>query len=242
MITWSDEAVVLGARPHGETAAIADVFSRNHGRVAGLVHGGRSRKTRPALQTGSMVAATWQARVAEQLGTLRIELTRSPAAEAMADTLNGGRRLACLTCVATLLRLLPERDPHPAMYEVTQFLLGFLDVPEVWPALYIRWELALLEDMGFGLDLKSCAATGRTGDLVWVSPKSGRAVSGEAGAPYRDKLLPLPEFMLPGRRPRDVSASDLAAGLALTGHFLLSRVLLPRGDDLPEARGRLLPG
>jgi DNA repair protein RecO (recombination protein O) len=147
--------------------------------------------------------------------------------------------LAALTSMAALARLLPERDPHPNLYEVTLFVLGFLDEPQVWPALVVRWELALLEELGFGLDLASCAATGTTADLVYVSPKSGRAVSGEAGEPYKDRLLALPAF-LRGRATGTVTAEDVRAGFALTGHFLEARVLRPRDIPMPDARARLL--
>jgi DNA repair protein RecO (recombination protein O) len=144
------------------------------------------------------------------------------------------------SCMAALARLLPERDPHPSLFEVTLFVLGFLDDPAVWPALVVRWELALLEELGYGLDLSSCAATGKTADLVYVSPKSGRAVSAEAGAPYRDRLLALPAFLRAEAATRTVTEQDLSAGFALTGHFLEARVLAPREMELPEARSRLL--
>jgi len=152
--------------------------------------------------------------------------------------------LAGLASLCALARLLPERDPHPSLYEVTLFVLGFLDEPHVWPALLVRWELALLDELGFGLDLSSCAATGAKEDLVFVSPKSGRAVSGAAGAPYKDKLLRLPVFLAKGtagrqsRRQRPATEEDVAAGLTLTGHFLKTRVLEPRGDAMPQARVR----
>jgi DNA repair protein RecO (recombination protein O) len=138
-----------------------------------------------------------------------------------------------------LTRLLPERDPHPNLYEVTLFVLGFLDERAMWPALVVRWELALLEELGFGLDLASCAATGKTTDLVYVSPKSGRAVSAEAGEPYKERLLALPAF-LRARATGAVTDEDLRAGFTLTGHFLDARVLRPRDMQMPDARTRLL--
>ena len=147
--------------------------------------------------------------------------------------------LAALTSMSALARLLPERDPHPNLYEVTLFVLGFLDEREVWPALVVRWELALLEELGFGLDLATCAATGKSEDLIYVSPRSGRAVSGQAGEPYKDRLLALPQFL--ARRSGDPVTSDhLRSGFALTGHFLDARVLRPRAIEMPEARARLL--
>jgi DNA repair protein RecO (recombination protein O) len=231
---WSDEGVILSVKPHGETAAVAEIFTRSHGRHLGLVHGGRSRKSRPVLQIGNHVDAAWKARLAEHLGNLSVELRRGYAASALDDPL----ALTGLTSLCALTRLLPERDPHPSLYEVTLFVLGFLDDPTVWPALLVRWELALLDELGFGLDLTSCAATGATTDLAYVSPKSGRAVSRAAAEPFRDKLLALPAFLGPNRQAA-VTAADVGAGLALTGHFLLTRVLLPREQTLPEARVRL---
>jgi DNA repair protein RecO (recombination protein O) len=232
---WSDEGVILGARPHGETGAVVELFTRRHGRHLGLVHGGRSRKLRPVLQTGNHVDATWKARLADNLGHFAIELRKGFAASVMDDA----AALAALTSMAALARLLPERDPHPNLYEVTLFVLGFLDEREVWPALVVRWELALLDELGFGLDLSACAATGTTEDLVYVSPRSGRAVSATAGEPYKDRLLALPPF-LTRSSGAPVTAAHLAAGFALTGYFLDVRVLRPRAIDMPEARARLL--
>ena len=232
---WRDEGVILSVRPHGETSAIAELFTRAHGRHAGLVKGGRSRRMRPVLQIGNQVEATWKGRLAEHLGTFRVELVRAHAAEAMAAP----APLAALETLAAFTRLLPERDPHPNLYEVTLFVLGYLGEDEVWPALLVRWELTLLDELGFGLDLEQCAATGRREGLVYVSPRSGRAVSAEAGAPYKGRLLPLPPFLRDGPAAH-IAREDIAAGFALTGHFLETRVLAPRGLALPEARARLL--
>jgi DNA repair protein RecO (recombination protein O) len=171
--------VILSVRPHGETAAVVELFTRSHGRHSGLVHGGRSRKLRPVLQIGNHVDAAWKGRLSEQLGHITLELRRGYAA----SVLNDGDALSGLTSMSSLTRLLPERDPHPSLYEITLFVLSFLDDASVWPALMVRWEMALLEELGFGLDLAACAATGSTDDLVYVSPKSGRAVSAEAGEP-----------------------------------------------------------
>jgi DNA repair protein RecO (recombination protein O) len=231
---WTDEAVVLSVRGHGETAAVAELFTREHGRHLGLVHGGRSRRMRPVLQMGNHVGAVWKARLSEHLGHMSLELRHGFAAAAMENV----AALAALTSLCTLLRLMPERDPHPSLYEVTLFVLGFLDEERVWPALIVRWELALLDELGFGLDLSECAATGRHDDLVYVSPKSGRAVSAAAGEPYKDRLLRLPQFLL-GERATPPTPADIEAGLALTGHFLEARVLRPRGEQMPEARHRL---
>lgn len=233
-MNWTDEAIILSVRPHGETAAIAEVFTRAHGRYLGLVHGGRSRKLRPILQIGNHVECTWKARLAEQLGHMTMELRRGYAASAMDD----GAALAGLTSLCALTRLLPERDPHPSLYEITLFVLGFLDDPSVWPALYVRWELALLGELGFGLDLSQCAATGANDQLIYVSPKSARAVSASAGEPYKDKLLRLPPFLTRSRQA-GVMPGDVKDGLVLTGYFLEQRVLAPRDAPMPDARNRL---
>lgn len=234
-MNWSDEGIILSVRPHGETAAVVELLTREHGRHLGLVHGGRSRKARPVLQTGNHVDATWKARLSEHLGVLVVEPRRAYAAEAMERP----AALAALSAMCTLARLLPERDPHPSLYEITLFVLGFLDDQSVWPALLVRWELALLSELGFGLDLATCASTGATDDLIYVSPKSGRAVSRIAGEPYQDRLLALPPF-LAGKTGVAVSRDHLVAGFALTGHFLETRILLPRDERLPEQRQRLI--
>jgi DNA repair protein RecO (recombination protein O) len=231
---WSDEGVVLGTRPHGEAGAVLELFTRQHGRHLGFVYGGRSRKLRAVLQIGNHVDSQWKARLADQLGHFSIELRRGFAALAMEEP----AALAALTSMAALARLLPERDPHPQLFEVTLFVLGFLSEREVWPALVARWELVLLEELGFGLDLAACAATGKTSELTHVSPRSGRSVSAAAAEPYKERLLALPAFLRGA--PAAVTAQDLAAAFALTGHFLEARVLRPRDMQLPEARGRLL--
>lgn len=234
-MNWTDEGIVLSVRQHGETASIVELLTREHGRHAGLVHGGQSRKHRPTLQIGNHIEATWKGRLAEQLGHITVELRRGYAAAAMDDPM----ALAGLTTLATMARLLPERDPHPNIYEIALFVLGFLEDASVWPALYVRWELALLDELGVGLDLSRCAATGSRADLVYVSPKTGRAVSAEAGAPYKERLLALPAFLI-GDARGGVTTANVLAGLELTGHFLLTRVLHPREMELPESRARLL--
>jgi DNA repair protein RecO (recombination protein O) len=233
---WSDEGVVLSVRPHGETAAVVDLFTRAHGRHSGLVHGGRSRRLRPVLQIGNHVDATWKARLADNLGHYNVELRRAFAAPLMEDP----PPLAAMTSMAALARLLPERDPHPSLFEVTLFVLGYLNDAAVWPALVVRWELALLDELGFGLDLATCAATGTAARLLYVSPKSGRAVSAEAGEPYKDRLLALPGFLRAGGAAGAVAKDDIAAGFTLTGYFLEARVLAPHGLAMPEPRGRLV--
>lgn len=236
-MNWSDEAIVLAVRAHGENAAVAELFTREHGRHLGFVHGGRSRRLRPVLQTGNHVDVQWKGRLAEQLGHYAIELRRGFAAEAMAST--DPARLAALPSIAMLSRLLAEREPHPALFEVTLFVLGFLDDASVWPALLVRWELALLDELGYGLDLAQCAATGGNDHLIYVSPRTGRAVSASAGEPYKERLLTLPGF-LAGRAQGGASRADLAAGFALTGHFLETRALAPRGLEMPEVRTRMV--
>ena len=232
---WTDEGIVLSVKPLGETAAVVELFTRGHGRHLGLVHGGRSRRLRPVLQAGNHVDATWKGRLSEHLGHFTVELRRGFAAESM----ESDAALSALMTLTSLLRMLPERDPHPNLYEITLFVLGFLDDVTVWPALFVRWELALLDELGAGLDLSECAATGSNDQLIYVSPKSGRAVSASAGEPYRDRMLALPPFLTKARTGA-VTMQDVLDGFALTGYFLETRVLLPRGETLPEPRGRII--
>lgn len=232
---WTDEGLVLSVRPHGETSAIAEVFTRQQGRALGLVRGGRSRRIRPVLQPGNHVDVVWKARLEEHLGQMTFELRRGYAADALESRLE----LAGLSSMCALLRALPERDPHRNLYEVTLFVFSFFDDADVWPALMARWELELLDELGFGIDLTKCAATGVTDDLHYVSPKSGCAVSSEAGSPYADKLLALPAFLL-GGEDRQATPQDVCDALTLTGYFLSRDVFEPHGNTLPESRGRLL--
>lgn len=232
---WTDEAIVLSVRSHGETAVIAEVFTREHGRHLGLVHGGQSRKRRPTLQIGNHIDITWQARLSEQLGMMTAEPRRAFASEAMDHAMT----LAGLTSMCALTRLLAEREPHPNLFEVTLFVLGFLDDASVWPPLLVRWELALLDELGYGLDLSKCADRGVNDDLAYVSPRTGRAVSRSSGEPYHDRLLALPPF-LAGRTGTPPLGSEIKAGFDLTGHFLTTHVLQPREAAMPESRLRLL--
>lgn len=234
MMEWVDEALVLSVRPHGETAALAELLTREHGRYLALVHGGRSRKNRPVLQIGNHVDVTWKARLADQLGHAAIAMRRGFAAEVMNDRLS----LCALTSMCALSRSLAERDPHPSLFEISLFVLGFLDDASVWPALYVRWEMALLEELGYGLDIGTCAVSGSAQNLTYVSPNTGRAVSEAAAAPYADRLLTLPAFMLSGRRGQ-VTRDDMLAGLKLTGHFLEHRIFAPRDVLMPDARVQL---
>ncbi|NJM35577.1 MAG: DNA repair protein RecO [Rhodomicrobium sp.] len=188
---WIDSGIVLHARPHGEANAVLDVFTREHGRHSGLVRGGRSRRIRPALQTGNLLKVEWRARLSEHLGFFAVELDRPYAARALDDRL----ALSGIGAFASLAALLAERDPHPALYDTAVLMLDHLDEAALWPALLARWELRLLTELGMGLDLERCAATGTREDLIYVSPKSGAAVSAGAGEPYKDRLLKLPAFL-----------------------------------------------
>ncbi|RIA47459.1 DNA repair protein RecO [Dichotomicrobium thermohalophilum] len=231
---WTDEGIVLSVRPHGETAAIAELLTREHGRHLGLVHGGRSRRLRPVLQPGNAVRALWRARLPDQLGAMTVEAETSYAAQAMSDRL----ALLALSSACYLARLLPERDPHPEVYESLRELMAALPERNLWPALLVTWELALIGELGFGLDLGRCAATGARAELRYISPKSGRAVSAGAGAPYHDKLLPLPPFLAgDDKAPSD---ADICDGLRLTSYFLEKWVLAPNEMRLPDERIRLL--
>jgi DNA repair protein RecO (recombination protein O) len=232
---WSEDAIILHVRPHGETSAVAEVFARGQGRHLGLIRGGQSRKLRPVLQTGNLVTAHWRARLADHLGFFVVELAESFAARAMEDRL----ALAGIGTLTGLAHLLPERDPHPMLYDLALLMLRHLGEAELWPQLLARWELQLLGELGFGLDLASCAATGVKERLIYVSPKSGRAVSAEAGEPYKDRLLPLPAF-LKDRTSADARPEDILGALRLTGHFLDVHVLGPRNLRFPEGRGQLL--
>ena len=234
MIAWQDEAYVLSVRKHGETAAIVTVLSREHGRYAGLVHGGAGTRRHGTVQPGNRVAVEWRARLAEHLGTLSCEVVRAHAAEVLDDP----PRLSALSAACALVEAgLPEREAHRALFDAMAAFIGHLGEPG-WPSAYVRFELALLAELGYGLDLGSCAATGETENLLYVSPRSGRAVSREAGESYRDRLLALPAFL--AASGGEGTAAEIAAGLALTGHFLERHALAPHGRTLPAARTRLV--
>jgi len=232
---WSDEAIVLSARKHGETAAIATLITRLHGRHAGLVRDGAGRRARGVLQPGNEVTAIWRARLAEHLGSFSCELVRAWPAALMTEPL----RLAGLSAACALVdAALPEREPYERLFESLSDLLGRIDRAADWPADYVCWEVGLLRHLGFGLDLGSCAVTGATEDLAYVSPKSGRAVTARAAAPYRARLLELPGFLAGGEW--DGSSLSISAGLALTGFFLERHVFDPQGTRLPASRTRLM--
>ena len=224
---WRDEGVILSVRRHGETSAIAELLTASHGRVMGLVRGGRSKQQRPVLQAGNAVQAVWRARLEEQLGTLVLEPLDLRAGAIMQEPF----RLAGLATLAGLAQLLPEREPHARVYEAMRVVLEAIDQDEVWPALLARWELGLLDELGFGLDLSKCAATGARENLAYVSPKSGKAVSAEAGAPFRDRLFRLPAFLREGGA---ASSRDVIDALRLAAYFLDRHLFEPRGVRLPE--------
>ncbi|MBL4811531.1 MAG: DNA repair protein RecO [Rhodobacteraceae bacterium] len=230
---WRDEGVLLAQRRHGETAVIIDVLTAEHGRHAGLVHGGAGRKMRAALQPGTQLDLTWRARIEDQLGAYHAEPIRARTVAAMSSRL----ALAGLNAVCAMVLIsLPERDPHAPLYERTIALFDLLGEDDVWPLAYLNWEMALLEEMGFGLDLNVCAVTGAQSGLVYISPKSGRAVSQAAAGEWASRLLPLVPVM---RGQGDAEPADISAALATTGWFIEQR-LLAGTRGLPPARGRLL--
>lgn len=235
---WQDQGIVIAVRPHGETSAIVEAFCALHGRHSGVVRGGTSRKKAAFLQPGSQVALTWRARLQDHLGSYAIEPVQARAA--LMDNRAG---LAALNAICALLHLaLPEREAHPVLYEAT---LRFLDRVEAdqpgWRADYPRWELALLQELGFALDLNTCAVTGGRDDLAYVSPRTGRAVSRAGAGDFAPRLLALPSFLRPSGNAGDpLDAGDMADALRLTGHFLnLGLEPILQGRPLPEARARL---
>lgn len=235
MIEWREQGTLISVRKHGETSAIIEVFTEGHGRYAGVVRGGTSRKLAPVLQPGAELDLTWKARLDEHIGAFTVEPVRSRAAQVMGDRL----ALAGLNATTALLSFtLPEREPHAQLHRRTQTLLDMLGVSEVWPVAYLRWELTLLDEMGFGLDLTSCAATGATDDLIYVSPKTGRAVGRAGAGDWADRLLPLPPILRgEGQGPRE----EILDGLRTTGHFLTHWLAPALGDrPLPESRRRLI--
>ncbi len=232
---WRDQGILLAVRRHGEAAAIIDVFTEGHGRHAGVVPGGASRKQAPVLQPGAQLDLTWRARLEDHIGTYRAEPLRSRAAAA----LSGRLALAGLNAVTALLSFaLAEREVHAPLYRRSEQLLDLLGQDEIWPLAYLNWELALLEELGFGLDLSACAATGINDELIYVSPKSGRAVSRHGAGEWADRMLPLPPC-LRGEGP--APDAEIAEGLRTTGYFLQHRLAPALGHaPLPEARARFV--
>ena len=228
---FEDDAFVLAARGHGESGAIVELLTARHGKYAAHVAGGGSRRMKPFLQAGAQVLVRYRARVSDQLGSAALE----PVGEGPSALFDDPLALAGLAAAAAVANgALPEREPHPGAYLAFETLTAALANPDIWPAVFVRFEAGLLQDLGFGLDLSKCAATGSTDDLVYVSPKTGRAVSRDAGEPYKDRLLVLPPFMLSAQG--GLAAGDVGAGLDLTGHFLEAFIFNPMNRPLPPAR------
>ncbi|MBO9472968.1 DNA repair protein RecO [Shimia sp. R10_1] len=231
---WRDQGFVLSTRKHGETSVILEAFTETRGRHAGIVRGGISRKMTPILQPGGQVDLTWRARLSDHIGTYTVEPLRSRAA-----VLGDRFSLAGLNAVTALLSFcLPDREPYPALYHQSMQLLDLLGQQELWPLAYLRWEMALLSELGYGLDLTACAVTGSTENLIYVSPKSGRAVSAKGAGEWADRLLPLPP-VLKGEGP--APDEEVLAALATTGYFLSEKLAPDLGHKpLPDARARFI--
>ncbi|MBH5371669.1 DNA repair protein RecO [Bradyrhizobium glycinis] len=229
---WTDEGIVLGVRRHGESSAIVELLTRAHGRHLGLVRGGAGSRMRPLLQPGNSVSAVWRARLDEHLGTYAIEGLKLRAATLLASS----HGVYGVTHLASIARLLPERDPHEDIFALLEHSLDDFDDIGSAAVHLIHFELAMLAELGFGLALDNCAVTGETTDLIYVSPKSGGAVSRGAGEPWRDRLLRLPPFLRQGETAGDLTEQDLQDGFRLTGLFLLRHVLEPRGQGHSDAR------
>jgi DNA repair protein RecO (recombination protein O) len=233
---WSERGVILGVRKHGESSVIVELMTRAHGRHAGVVRSGRSKTMQPVLQPGNEVLVTWRARLEEHLGVFSAEPLTLRTHLLMSDA----RALHGVNWLTALLRLLPERDPHAKIYDMATALLSDLNDPRA-PKFFARFELALLAELGFGLDLERCAATGATHDLIYVSPKTGRAVSREAGAPWAERLLALPSFLHDGQKT-PATPEDIRAALRLTGFFLDRDLFFPRGLKPPDSRAAYMAG
>jgi DNA repair protein RecO (recombination protein O) len=231
---WSEPGIIIGTRKHGESSVIVEIFTAEHGRHMGLVRGGRGRRMRSVLQPGNRVLATWRARLSDHLGHFLVEPEQLDAALYMADPL----RLAALNTINELVRLLPERDAHDHLHAAYIHILDYILGDQGWADEFVRWQLLLLQELGFGLDLTCCAATGEVDNLLYVSPKSGRAVGAGAGEPYKDRLLPLPQFLVHDQHSNP-GWSDVKAGLRLAGYFFTRHVYEPRGIDPPESGERM---
>ena len=231
LMEWEDEAFVLSARVHGETGAIVELLTQDRGKFAAHVSGAASRRMKPFLQAGAKVIARYRARMSDQLGAATLE----PMGEGPSSLFDEPLALSGLSSAAAVAAgALPEREAHPGAFHALEALIAALAIPEIWPAVFVRFEMGLLQDLGFGLDLSKCAATGATDDLIFVSPRTGRAVSRAAGEPYKDRLLALPPFMLSAQG--GLGEGDVGAGLELTGHFLESFIFAALNRPLPPAR------
>jgi DNA repair protein RecO (recombination protein O) len=234
---WRDEGLIIGVRRHGEQSAIVEAMTRAHGRHLGLVRGGRATRFGATLQPGNTIGLVWRARLDEHLGAYAVEPQSLRAGRLMESAL----ALAGLNYLGQLVRVLPERDPHEGVYEALTLIVDALDDSALAPPLVARFETQILAECGFRLDLSRCAATGATEGLAYVSPRSGRAVSAEAAAPWRDRLLPLPPFLREGARLESrPSAEELADGFQLTGFFLARDLFAPSGAPLPDSRAAFL--
>jgi DNA repair protein RecO (recombination protein O) len=232
-IDWRENGTLLAVRRHGENAAIVEVFTRDQGRHAGIVRGGTSRRLAPHLQPGAVLDLHWRARLEDHLGSFAVEPLRARAPAILGDKL----ALAGLNAVTGLLAFaLPERAPHPDLFDRSEALLDTLGAPD-WPHGYLLWELALLEEMGHALDLSVCAVSGMTEGLAYVSPRTGRAVSRIGAGDWSDRLLPLPPCLL-GGVPEDTS--EILAGLRTTGHFLKTQLAHHLSRPLPPGRERFV--
>ncbi|MDP1911777.1 DNA repair protein RecO [Brevundimonas sp.] len=228
---FTDDAFVLSARAHGDTGVVVELLTESYGRRAAYVAGGASRRMKPFLQAGARVTVDYKARTPDHLGSARLE----PVGEGPSALFDDSLALTGLAAAAAVAQgALPEREPHPGAFLAFEALMGTFAIPDVWPAVFVRFEAGLLEDLGFGLDLSRCAVTGGMDDLIWVSPRTGRAVSSDAGAPFADKLLKLPPFLLGAQA--GLNAGDVRDGLTLTGHFLEQFVFHPQNRPLPPAR------
>jgi DNA repair protein RecO (recombination protein O) len=231
---WQGDGLILNTRKHGENSAIIDVLTRDKGRHMGLVRGGRSRTMRPVLQAGNLVKVVWRARLEDHLGAFSVDPHRMIVAGIIDDV----HRLAGLTTITTLASLLPEREPHPRIYDASMLLIEHLQDDAIWPAVLVKWEMGLLEELGFGLDLSKCAVSGDTTGLTHVSPRTGRAVCAREADPWKDKLLALPAFV--AGASGEATNAEIVQGLKLTGHFLARHIFEPRGVSVPEQRQRIL--
>jgi len=230
---WIDRGIVLTARKHGESSLIVSLLTEHHGRHAGLVRGGAGRRNRGVYQPGNLVNAQWRARLAEHLGTYTCELLEAKTAALLDSPLE----LAALQSASAMTETaLPERENHPNIFNGLLIVLESFHDQKIWPTVYVKWELGLLKELGFGLDVSCCAATGQTDDLIYISPKTGRAVSRQAGEPYRDKMLSLPEFLINPEVP--CGLPDLYNALKLSGYFLERHAF--GGASLPPARTRFV--
>ncbi len=231
---WQDEGLILGVRKHGETSSIVEAMTAEHGRHLGLVRGGRSSRMRPVLQPGNFVTLSWRARLEEQLGTYTVE----PGQLLAASLMNSQLGIYGIQTLASHLRLLPERDPHLGLYKAAQVLMENFEHAEIAASLMVRFELVLLEELGFGLDLDTCASTGQTHDLAYISPKSGRAVSQSAGKPWADKMLALPSFLNKNEKGWGVvpQPEQIQQGFQLSSYFLDRHIYGPRGMKHPDER------